>query len=173
MKTPNHKKTILALALALGFAFQSTAPLWAETTGLSGSLETSRNQAFAKDPSRAFLLALFPGLLIHGYGHFYAKDNSMGTVLLTGEVISIASIGLGAAIQNSPSSFSGSFLGNNAVRRRKDMVLYGAIFFGLTWIADMAHAPTAAKEYNYEHNLTPAFSFNEKGRPQMVLAYRF
>ena len=52
-------------------------------------------------------------------------------------------------------------------------MIYGGIFFAITWVADLAHAPTAAKEYNMRHNLTPAFSFNEKGRPQMVLAYRF
>jgi hypothetical protein len=147
--------------------------LQAQGVGLSGGLETSRNQAFAKSPSRAFLLSFFPGILLHGYGHFYAKDKLMGTTLLTGEVLSLAAIGVGLMVQDDPTQFQNTFLGNNTVRKGKDMVLYGGILFGLTWVADMAHAPTAAKEYNRRNNLEPAFSITPEGRASMTLAYRF
>ncbi len=67
---------------------------------LSGGLETNHQNYFYKDPNKAFLQALFPGVLIHGYGHFYADDQLTGDVLLTGEVVSLLSIGCGILIRS-------------------------------------------------------------------------
>ncbi|HEY5038163.1 MAG TPA: hypothetical protein VIJ93_03720, partial [bacterium] len=79
-------------SLVLIFLLSSFASAQNADTGLSGSLETNHQNYFYKDPNKAFLLAFFPGLLIHGYGHFYANDNLMGNVLLTGEVVSVLSV---------------------------------------------------------------------------------
>ncbi len=174
MKTnlpPNFLRALVLVVLTVFVA--SPMVLRAQTAGLSGSLETSQNQAFAKEPSRALMLAFFPGILIHGYGHFYAKDKLMGTTLLGGEIISLAVMGFGLAVKENPEDYQNSFLGSNSERRGKDMILYGALFFGLTWVADVAHAPTAARNYNIEHNLQPAFSFRQDGSPTLTLAYRF
>ena len=143
-------------------------------TGLSGSLETNHQNYFYKDPNKAFLLAFFPGLLIHGYGHFYAEDQMMGDVLLTGEVVSVLSVGLGLIIQSDTTTFSGGLLGNstNANTIATNMIWGGVIAFGALWIVDMAHAPTAAKDYNDEHGLKP-IAYLEKSRPSLALAYRF
>jgi hypothetical protein len=174
MKTnlsPNRFRALVLVVLTLFLA--APLALKAQSAGLSGSLETSQNQAFVKEPSRALLLAFFPGLLIHGYGHFYAKDKMLGTTLLGGEIISLAVMGFGLAVKENPEDYRNSLLGSNAERRGKDMILYGALFFGLTWVADVAHAPTAARNYNMEHNLQPAFSFRQDGSPTLALAYRF
>jgi hypothetical protein len=174
MKTPLRPFRLRVLTLAVLAAFLAApALLRAQNAGLSGSLESSQNQTFAKEPSRALLLAFFPGLLIHGYGHFYAKDKTIGTTLLGGEIISLAVMGFGLAVKENPEDYNNSFLGGNPERRGKDMILYGGLLFGLTWIADIAHAPTAARDYNLEHNLQPAFSFNQDGSPVLTLAYRF
>ena len=143
-------------------------------TGLSGSLEVNHQKYFYKDPDKAFLLAFFPGLLIHGYGHFYANDNLMGTALLTGEVLSVVSIGVGALVKSDPNSFSGGLLGNSASSTdlANNLIWGGAIAFGAFWVVDMAHAPTAAKDYNDEHDLKPITYF-ENGRPTLALAFRF
>jgi len=174
MKPTNLSKTYRALTLIVAAALL-TAPILtsAQSAGLSGSLEASRSQNFAKDPSRALMLAFFPGLLLHGYGHMYAKDKTIGTTLMAGEIISLAVMGIGAAAKDHPASFQNSFLGSNVERGGRNMILYGAILFTLTWIADVAHAPTAARDYNREHNLTPAFSLGPTGTPNLTVAYRF
>src|SRR5258708_2957240 len=100
-------------------------------TGLSGSLETNHQNYFYKDPNKAFLLALFPGLLIHGYGHFYADDNLMGSVLLTGEVVSVVSVGLGALVKSDTNTFSGGILGNpiSAINTGTNLFWAGVVAF--------------------------------------------
>src|SRR5271157_2251878 len=106
-----NKKSHLSFLFAVLILFSSST-IFAQSsdTGLSGSLETNHQNYFYKDPNKAFLLAFFPGLLIHGYGHFYADDNLMGNVLLTGEVVSVLSIGLGALIKSDTTTFSGGLL---------------------------------------------------------------
>jgi hypothetical protein len=173
MKTFQMK--ILSLVLAsLFFSFVSIVSAQNSDTGLSGSLETNHQNYFYKDPNKAFLLAFFPGLLIHGYGHFYADDNLMGNVLLTGEVISVLSIGFGALIKSDTTTFSGGLLGTpaNADDIGSNLIWGGIIAFTGLWIVDMAHAPTAAKDYNDEHGLKP-IAYLEQNRPILALAYRF
>jgi len=166
-------KTLQALSLAILLVGSSVVSAQAQGAGLSGSLETSQTKAFAKDPSKALLLGVFPGILIHGYGHFYAKDNTWGTALLAGEVLSLTAITVGLVIKENPEDYQDSWLGSGARSSGKDMILYGGLLFGLTWLADIFHAPTAAREYNQEHGLQPAISLNHRGNPQVQLAYRF
>ena len=168
-------KTLPALLLlAFLYAVSPYASAQSSDTGLSGSLETNHQNYFYKDPNKALLLAFFPGLLIHGYGHFYAGDNLMGATLLTGEIISVVSIGLGIVMQSDPDSFSGDIFGSTTEAKSlgKDFIIGGAIAFGALWIIDMAHAPTAAKAYNDDHGLKP-FAYLEDNRPTLALAYRF
>lgn len=144
-------------------------------TGLAGSLETNHQNYFYKDPNKAFLLAFFPGLLIHGYGHFYADDQMMGNVLLTGEVVSVVSFGLGALMKSDPNTFSGGILGdpNNATNIGNNLMWGGVIAFTGLWIVDMAHAPTAAKDFNDEHGLKPVAYLDSQQKPMVALAYKF
>jgi hypothetical protein len=160
---------VVFLLFSSSFVFAQSAD-----TGLSGSLETNHQDYFYKDPNKAFLLAFFPGLLIHGYGHFYADDNLMGNVLLTGEVVSVLSVGLGALIKSDTTTFSGGILGdpNNANNIGSNLIWGGVIAFTGLWIVDMAHAPTAASDYDSEHDLKPVV-FLDQNRPTLDLAYRF
>jgi hypothetical protein len=174
MKTTLLKKT-LTLILTLGFSATAMGAGTSSMTGLSGSLETSRNVHFYRDPSRAFLLGLFPGLLIHGYGHFYAKDKMTGVALLGGEVLSLTVIGIGLAAKNNPSGMSGGVFGSNnatITNTGQRMIIFGCIGFGVTWLADMLHAPIAAKNYNDQWNLQPVASV-DNGVASLALAYRF
>src|SRR5579859_2542307 len=156
MKTPTSKSLKLFLAAAFIFAV-SIAQAQTADTGLSGSLETNHQNYFYKDPNKAFLLAFFPGLLIHGYGHFYAEDHLMGDVLLTGEVVSVLSVGMGILIKSDTTTFSGGILGDptNSLGVGNNLIWGGIIAFAGLWIVDMAHAPTAAKDYDDEHGLKP------------------
>lgn len=162
---------LLTLAFLLSASFVSAQNA---DTGLSGSLETNHQDYFYKDPNKAFLLAFFPGLLIHGYGHFYADDNIMGDVLLTGEVVSVLSVGFGALIDTNTSTFSGGLLGSpsSAANLASNLIWGGVVAFTGLWIVDMAHAPTAAKDYDEEHDLKPVV-YLDQNRPTLDLAYRF
>src|SRR5580692_2689558 len=168
MKNQNHKILIL---LPIVFLFIASNG-WSQNsdTGLSGSLETNHQDYFYKDPNKAFLLAFFPGILIHGYVHFYADDNLMGNVLLTGEVVSVVSVGLGALIKSDTNTFSGGILGdsNNANSIGTNLIWGGIIAFTGLWIVDMAHAPTAAKDYDDEHGLKPIAYMDENKRPTLA-----
>jgi hypothetical protein len=172
MKTPRATFSIL-LSILLLFAV-STARAQNADTGLAGSLETNHQNYFYKDPNKAFLLALFPGLLIHGYGHFYAGDNLTGNILLTGEVVSVVSVGLGALIKSDTNTFSGGLLGTptNSANIGNNLIWGGVIAFAGLWIIDMAHAPTAAQDYDNEHGLKP-IAYLDRGRTMLALAYRF
>jgi hypothetical protein len=174
MKT--HKPNVFRILLVCSaFLFAvSTVRAQEADTGLSGSLVTSHQDYFYKDPNKAFMLAFFPGLLIHGYGHFYAEDQMMGNVLLVGEVVSVISVGFGAIIKSDTKTFSGGLLGTptNADNVGTNLIWGGIIGFTALWIVDMAHAPTAADEFNKEHNLKPVVSFDQD-HPTLSLAYRF
>jgi hypothetical protein len=50
-----------------------------------------------KDPSKAFVYALGPGAIVHGAGHFYAGETSMGFVLLGSEMLGSVLLLAGAA----------------------------------------------------------------------------
>ena len=165
------------IILLLTFFLLSISNVWAQNsdTGLSGSLETNHQDYFYKDPNKAFLLAFFPGILIHGYGHFYAGDNLMGNVLLTGEVVSVVSVGLGVLIKSDTTTFSGGILGSpaNSSSIGTNLIWGGIIAFTGLWIIDMAHAPTAASDYDDEHGLKPVAYMGENNNPTLALAYRF
>ncbi len=171
----NNQKNLFKIFFTLFFLL-STIHLFAQSsdTGLSGSLETNHQSYFYKDPNKAFLLAFFPGLLIHGYGHFYAEDHLTGDLLLTGEVISVLSVGMGALIKSDTNTFSGGLLGdpNNAKDVGTNLIWGGVIAFTALWIVDMAHAPTAAKDYDDEHGLKP-IAYIDQNRPTLALALRF
>jgi hypothetical protein len=170
---PLFPKLAFLLAIVLMASFQSLQAQDSDT-GLSGSLETNHQTYFYKDPNKAFLLALFPGILIHGYGHFYADDNLTGNVLLTGEVVSVASVGFGALILSDTNTFSGGILGStsNANSIGTNLIWGGVIAFTALWIVDMAHAPIAAQDYDDEHDLKP-IAYMDQDHPTLALAYRF
>jgi len=174
MKT-TPTKILCILLLALSLAVPAMAVETQSTTGLSGSLEASRGIHFYKDPTRALMLAFFPGALIHGYGHFYAKDKMIGTALLGGELLSLTAIGIGAFAKSDPEQLSGGILGTNrsvVQRSGKRLMIYGGVGFLVTWFVDILHAPTAAKDYNDRFNLQPVASI-ENGYPALAFAYRF
>ncbi|HJT23632.1 MAG TPA: hypothetical protein VJ873_03600 [bacterium] len=170
---PMTRKISLLAAIVFLFSVSLVSAQNADT-GLTGSLETNHQSYFYKDPNKAFLLAFFPGLLIHGYGHFYADDNIMGNVLLTGEVVSVLSVGAGALIKSDTNTFSGGLLGNpqDANNIGTNLIWGGIIAFTGLWIVDMAHAPTAATDFDNEHGLKPVAYFEQNG-PILALAYRF
>jgi len=85
-----------------------------------------------KDPTKALLLATFPGLIVPGLGHWYAADYVVAGVLTGGRVVALG-FGLPAFIQ-----------------QRNTLLLAMAILYGATYLIDVADAPFAVDRYNEE-----------------------
>lgn len=97
-----------------------------------------------KSPEVALLLAVFPGFIVHGAGHLYAKKPltsvllfGMGTI--GGVMVISGSIRLGFA-----KGFSKS---GNETASAIVLVSGGILFFG-SWIYDIVRAPKIIEEHN-------------------------
>ena len=103
-----------------------------------------------KSPSQALGKAFFPGFFIHGYGHKVAGDTDMFMALAGAELFGLLVGGFGAIRQIDPA----------ASQQYKDFSMYllagGGVFFGLSWLVDIAFANHAAKKFNAEHRLSLA-----------------
>ena len=93
---------------------------------------------------------------------------------MTGEVVSVLSVGLGVLIKSDTTTFSGGLLGDSSSAGNigTNLIWGGVIGFTALWIVDMAHAPTATQDFDDEHGLKPVAYFDQD-RPTVALAYRF
>jgi hypothetical protein len=99
-------------------------------------------QASRKSPIMAFLIALGPGVVIHGAGHYYVGDYKTGCKLLGGEVISYIIGMYGMVLVNEYTS--------NRINAKPDatlegigqfLIIAGGCGFVATWIYDLIAAP--------------------------------
>ncbi|MCX8094236.1 MAG: hypothetical protein N3E50_08750 [Candidatus Goldbacteria bacterium] len=93
----------------------------------------------------AFKKALFPGLLIHGSGHFYAKDYNTGYMLLSAEIVSLVLMSISFFEIISPVEKDQSF------NVTKIIFFSGAAIFGGTWLYDLIFSSRAVEKYNQEN----------------------
>jgi hypothetical protein len=93
----------------------------------------------------AFQRAIFPGLLIHGSGHFYAKDQNTGYILLSAEIVSLLLMTISVSEIISPVEKDQSF---NVTQ----VIFYtGLTVFGGTWLYDLIFSSGAVQKYNQEN----------------------
>jgi hypothetical protein len=92
----------------------------------------------------AELIAIFPGLLVHGLGHRYAGDTDTANEILLMEGYSLLTAGLGGALYAIGESEDA-----DAVRVAGwiGMGVGGAGFLG-TWLYDLVYTPSAIEEHN-------------------------
>lgn len=130
------------------------APRWmrvAASLALSCTLSSCAGASAAGDrlPEEksvlvAELLAIFPGLLVHGLGHRYAGDPDTADELLLMEGYSLLTAGLGGTLYA-----IGDHEDADAVRVAGwvGMGVGGAGFLG-TWLYDLVYTPSAVEEHN-------------------------
>jgi len=120
----------------------------------------------SKSSNVATLLAIFPGFLVHGCGHFYAGDVKTGFILLGTEGISVSClflVGIADAFSNNDS--------NERPALRGILLMSGlAGFFG-SWIYDMVHSGTAAENYNNKLINHITFESNQNGIIKISLTF--
>lgn len=97
--------------------------------GTPARLEIARRLPY-KDQQTATLLAIFPGLVVPGIGHWYTRDYVMGGVL-TGLRVGGLAVGLPGVIQE-----------NNS------LIIIGSILAGFSYLVDIADAPFSVRRYN-------------------------
>ena len=98
-----------------------------------------------KDPGKALLYALVPGLVVHGAGHFYAGEKTAGWVLAGGEILGLCLIAYAVGVRTDEKPME-STLNDEA----ETIGYFGVGLFVGTWIYDVIGAPVAVQRENRE-----------------------
>jgi TM2 domain-containing membrane protein YozV len=96
-------------------------------------------QSNKKSPTAALLLALVPGSVVHGAGHFYAGKVKTGFILLGTEIVGMSLL-MGGALSALP--------GNVKENRGEMMGFIGFSLFLGSWIYDIVQSPSEVKKHN-------------------------
>ncbi len=135
----------------------STAPKTVEAAQAAGY--TPRP---ADEPAGSLLgglLAVGPGFLVHGVGHYYVDDVSTAWRLLVGEILGVALVAGGAALQ----AYTGDAGTTGALQRL--MVHAGAFLFVGTWLTDIVGTFKGAESFDPDTTRTEGHVLS--------LAYRY
>jgi hypothetical protein len=100
----------------------------------------------AKSPILGELLAIFPGVIVHGMGHRYAGNPEKADEILAMELYSLLPMGLGGTLvgigksQDAEAVEIAGWIG----------VGVGAVPFLGTWIYDLVYTPSEVRRYNQQ-----------------------
>ena len=101
-----------------------------------------------RHPSVAFEKALWPGVLLHGWGFHYAGDQGMFANLAGAEAFGVVLGAFGTYLQYFPNS------SDTSLTVPKALTAAGIAIFGLTWAWDLAFSPHAAAVLDRAHGLS-------------------
>ncbi|MEI7640913.1 MAG: hypothetical protein WCJ46_05345 [bacterium] len=160
------KKVLIAVSFILAFSL----PVFAEMS----NIVIDETVLEPKDPILATVLALGPGLLAHGWGHFYAEDYRMGLTLFGVEIGSLVGMTIGYFEYANPNGFT-SVAGDYEQVKRAGAITIAAsvLFFVATWFVDIARAGSAAEQFNLEHGLEFKMNQESMNDKSYILAYTY
>ena len=92
-----------------------------------------------KNPNTALLIAVVPGFVFHGSGHFYARKSLTGLALFATEAV-------GLMVWRRGGNFLGSS-GGGTDAEQVQFIIGMALFFG-SWAYDLIGAPLAVNKEN-------------------------
>ncbi|NLI14993.1 MAG: hypothetical protein GX409_01770, partial [candidate division Zixibacteria bacterium] len=110
-----------------------------------------------KSPVMACALGIFPGVAVHGMGHFYIGKGKTGSLLLLLEGLSIAMSTAAIDVNEDGRDNSNGVAGT-----------YGLLLFFGSWVYDFVGAPIKANKMNKEHAVSPVISI-EPSRHKTIL----
>ncbi len=123
----------------------TTAKNWMEDIYITSDDVTVSTLVTPLSADIAFQKSIFPGLIIHGAGHFYAKDQNTGFMLLSMEIVSVLLMTISFSEMLSPVEKDQSF---NVTK----IIFYsGLTVFGGTWLYDLIFSSGAVQKYNQEN----------------------
>jgi hypothetical protein len=163
------KKCLIALFLIVCMALLYVPALFAD----SSDVVIDETVIEPKDPILATVLAVGPGIFIHGWGQFYSENYRMGFAEFGSEAISLTLIGAGI-YQYSIASKLTTIGGNqDTVQRGAQVaVVSGVGLFIVGYLVDIVLAGKAAEQYNTEHHLE--FKVDQESyAPSLMYTYNF
>lgn len=139
----------------------TTMQSWLEETHITAGDSEVGTFVVPLSKDIAFQKALFPGLVIRGAGHNYAKDTNMGTSLLAAEIVSLFMMGLSVSEMLQPQEGSQASVVSQAV------FYSGLAIFGGSWLYDLIFSGGAVEKFNRENFSTvQEIKTNEGGAGQ-------
>ena len=124
----------------------TTASNWLEETYISKEDSEVDTLVTPVSEDKAFWNAVFPGLVIHGSGHFYAKNQNMGMSLMSAEIVSLIIMAVSINEVLTPVEADVSSGVSSAV------FFTGLTMFAVSWVWDMIFAAPSAAEYNLKND---------------------
>ena len=111
------------------------SPVFLLAQALADSIRLHSSESLKlKSPAKARFLAIFPGIVFHGLGSYYAGEKGMGRFCFGCEIVGIGLLALGTTIDDPDIAF---------------LVNYpGGFLFLIPWIYDVDASPSTAKEHN-------------------------
>lgn len=143
-----------------------------ETAMKAPDQDLGETQAEPKDPNRATLYAVMPGIILHGWGNFYAGEPQYGTKLLVMEILGISLSLWGHNIIHQPNNWT-PYFGGMSQQAGYWIKAGGVGLVGLSWIADVATAAEAAENWNKDHQLEFRMDSFEGTGARLTLAAHF
>lgn len=142
LKLPNGNTASVPWGEVKYIKHTTTASSWLEETYMNGDDVEVTSMIVPRSPDIAMQRALFPGIVMHGAGHFYAKDTNMGMSLLSAEIVSLILMGISVNELLTPSD------GNQASVMNQAVFFTGLTLFGGSWLFDVIFSGGAAVRYN-------------------------
>jgi hypothetical protein len=118
-------------------SYLSTSP--ASQTDSAKKVSARPDSVGLRSPNKALLIAVFPGFIAHGSGHFYARKSLTGLALFTAEAA-------GLILWLRGSNFMGGSSGGPDTEQA-EFITGMALFFG-SWAYDLIGAPLAVNKEN-------------------------
>ncbi|MDH4222975.1 MAG: hypothetical protein OEV55_05475 [candidate division Zixibacteria bacterium] len=144
--TFSHSNENIVQAMELSVKNNSFDYLYAQGISSGDTLFKLRDRskpANLKSPTTAFVIALVPGSVVHGAGHFYAGKPGRGMFLFGMELL-----GAGLLYWGALSSSLGEQSENDSSNDGKLHEFFGVTLFVGSWVADMIGAPKVVKNHN-------------------------
>jgi len=145
-RTVSYSPTNITHALDFAVRSNSLNYLYTQEPMVNDTIYEKANESTPgklKSPTKALVIALVPGSVVHGAGHFYAGKTKTAFVLFGAEIIGAGMAFLGGAVSNLPHDTGGeSGSGGDAV-----LILGLGLFVG-SWMYDVMQSPLVVKNQN-------------------------
>jgi hypothetical protein len=139
--------------------------------GGAQSQNIGEDEATAKDPLLATVLSVAPGLVIHGFGNFYAGNVEDGTKMLSMEILGAGLALWGHNVIHQPQNW-GQYFGGDTDQAGYWIKATGVGLIAISWVWDVASASESASSYNKEHSVNFRMETRYDGL-ELALYHRF
>ncbi|HDQ26795.1 MAG TPA: hypothetical protein ENN43_08645 [bacterium] len=139
---PNGKEVTIPWNEVRYIKHTTTASSWLEETYMTNDDVEVKTLVSPLDPCLAMQKAIFPGIILKGAGHFYAKDSNAGMSLLSAGIVSAVIMAISVVEIITPQRQ------DQTLDVSKAVFYTGLTIFSASWLYDIVFAPGAAKKFN-------------------------